>query len=206
MWVPDCGTGVGITGGSSAVAENNIIDMRGTGGCAPPAVAMSADQHSAGTVRADYNALFVKGSSISYSWAGTSYADAAAFNAATGQGAHDLDLTSAIQGNVPPAGSPVIDSADCTAPSELSTDFLGNPRVRDPLVTDTGVGTCYADRGAFELQDSLQVPATVRRPRADGVNRSATRSTSATAADRSRWRRPAPPRIPTPRPASTRSL
>jgi len=155
MWVPDCGAGVGITGGSSAVAENNIIDMWGKVACAPPAAALSVDQDSAGTVRADYNAVFVRGSSTRYSWAGTSYADAAAFNAATGQGAHDLGLTSAIQGNVPPAGSPVIDSADCTAPGELSTDFQANPRVRDPLVTDTGVGTCYADRGAFELQDSL---------------------------------------------------
>jgi PKD repeat protein len=46
---------------------------------------------------------------------------------------------------------------DCSAPGLLSTDFYGNPRVADPNATDAALarGTCHADRGPFERQDSL---------------------------------------------------
>ena len=145
-----CGTAAAITGGTTAVVENNIFEVGN--GCATPGTGLSVDAASAGNVRADYNALFAPGTNTEYSWAGTTYSTAAEF-AATGQGAHDVDMTQ-FAGTVPNQAS-LIDSADCAAPGELPTDVLGNPRVDDPLVTNTGNGSCYADRGAYELEDGL---------------------------------------------------
>ena len=51
------------------------------------------------------------------------------------------------------AGSPAIDSADSLAPGEQTLDILGNPRVDDPLVPNTGNPPgSYYDRGAYEYQ------------------------------------------------------
>ena len=149
-----CGTGVSITGGSTATVENNILMMPATT-CTAPGAALSVDAPSAGNVRADYNALFAAaaGTNTEYSWAGTAYTTAAAFGV-TGQGAHDVDTTYFGVGPAPNQAS-LIDSADCAAAGELATDFGGDPHVRDPLVQPTGTGTCYADRGAIELQDAL---------------------------------------------------
>jgi len=146
-----CGTAAAITGGTTAVVENNVFEV-GTSNCATPGAGLSVDAASAGNVRADYNALFAAGTETEYSWAGTAYSTAAEFGA-TGQGAHDVDMTQFV-GTMPNQPS-LVDSADCAAPGELATDQLGNPRVDDPLVTDTGTGTCYADRGAYELEDGL---------------------------------------------------
>jgi PKD repeat protein len=146
-----CGTGASITGGSTATVENNILMVIGTT-CTAPGAALSVDAPSAGNVRADYNALFTAGTNTKYSWAGTAYATAAAF-AVTGQGAHDVDMTQISV--LAPNQASLIDSGDCAAPGELATDLYGNPRVRDPQVQPTGTGTCYADRGAIELQDTL---------------------------------------------------
>jgi hypothetical protein len=146
-----CGTAAAITGATTAVVENNIFEV-GTG-CTTPGTGLSVDAASAGNVRADYNALFAPGTNTEYSWAGTTYSTAAGFSAATGQGAHDADMTQ-FAGTVPNQAS-LVDSADCAAPGELATDLLGNPRVDDPLVTNTGNGTCYADRGAYELEDGM---------------------------------------------------
>jgi PKD repeat protein len=109
------------------------------------------DASSAGGVAVGYNAFSFQATKADYSWAGTVYSTVADFQAAVaGEGTSDLDL---------PRGtaSPAIDSANCAAPGELSTDLLGNPHVADPLATGAslGNGTCHADRGAIELQDSL---------------------------------------------------
>ena len=151
--VRGCGNGIAIDDGGSAVVENNIVDASATS-CPAPAASLSVSADSAGTTVSDYNALFSATPDTEYSWAGTAYTTAAAFHAATAQGGNDLDLGKALV-QVVPEGSPVIDSADCDAPGELGTDVAGNPRVADPLVTDTGNGTCHADRGAYERQDSL---------------------------------------------------
>ncbi|HEX6521418.1 MAG TPA: PKD domain-containing protein [Streptosporangiaceae bacterium] len=149
-----CGTGADVSGSPSATIENNIFDVAGTS-CATPSAALSVAADSVSHTLADYNALYASGTNTEYSWAGTTYADAAAFHTATGQGAQDQDTTPAAVRFTPPEGSPLIDSADCAAPGELATDISGNPRVRDPLVAATGTGTCYADRGAHERQDSI---------------------------------------------------
>jgi PKD domain/Right handed beta helix region len=149
-----CGSGVAVDGGSSAVVENNVVDALSTS-CPAPAASLSVSADSAGTTVSDYNALFAPAPGTEYSWAGTAYTTAAAFHAATAQGGHDLDLGTLLWRWQVPEYSPVIDSADCNAPGELSTDIQGNPRVADPLVTDTGNGTCHTDRGALERQDPL---------------------------------------------------
>lgn len=154
-----CNAALDIQDGSSAVVENNHLGVTGTN-CSAPVAALSVAADSAATVQADYNALIAAPPNTEYSWAGTTYADAAAFSAATGQGGHDIDAATPPAFAPPPEGSPLIDSADCGAPGELSTDLSGNPRVDDPLVTDTGTGTCHADRGATERQDSLSTSFT----------------------------------------------
>jgi hypothetical protein len=54
----------------------------------------------------------------------------------------------------------VIDSADCDALGELGTDLAGRPRVDDTLVADAGRGTCHADRGPYERQDTIAITDT----------------------------------------------
>ncbi len=155
--------GVALAGGTSGTVENNVLDtLTPASGCTVPSAGLSVDASSAGGVTADYNALKSAGSGSDYSWAGTAYADPASFAAATGQGTHDLTPPQGFE-EIPPEGSPAIDSANCLAPGELSTDINGSPRVRDPLATDAslGNGTCFADRGAFERQDSVPVRYTI---------------------------------------------
>ena len=153
----ECGDAVSIVGGSSAVAENNLLraDGTATASCPAGAAALDVDSTSAPRVQADYNGLNAESPSNEYTWAGTAYANAADFRAATGQGEHDLDLTLQQSAQPLPPTSPAIDSANCDAPGELATDVMGNAHVEDPEVSHTGNGTCYADRGAYELEDSI---------------------------------------------------
>jgi hypothetical protein len=149
-----------MANGTSAVVENNVLEAEAISTCpaGTPVAALSVDAASASGVQDSYNALYsTPGSAVSeYSWDGTSYPTAASFQGATpGQGASDLDMAAFMSLAPPPEGSPLIDSADCTAPHATSTDYNGNPRVDDPLVPNTGTGTCYADRGAVERQDSI---------------------------------------------------
>jgi hypothetical protein len=158
--------GVTFADGTSGTVENNVLEPQTYGSCTiAPAVGLSVDASSAasaGGVTADYNALDpLSTAKTEYTWAGTGYTDPASFNAATGQGAHDVTLPAPVT-RVPPEGSPAIDSANCSAPSEQATDIIGAPRVSDPLAPDAslGNGSCHADRGAYELQDSLPVTFT----------------------------------------------
>ena len=121
-----------------------------------------ASADSAGGVTTDYNGFYSLAGGNDYSWAGAGYASPAAFSAATGQGAHDVTLTAEVD-RVPPTGSAAINSANCSAPGELSTDALGNPWELDPQAVDAdlGNGTCYASRGAFAPQDPLPIAYSV---------------------------------------------
>lgn len=156
-------TGIELADGSSGTVENNIVAAGTLVSCATPgAAALSVDASSAGRVTADYNAVTSDGADDDYSWAGAAYPDPADFTAATGQGAHDLSTGPDWIMGLPPEGSPVINSADCAAPGELSTDIIGNPWVPDPLATDESLGNggCHASRGAYARQDSLPVTYT----------------------------------------------
>jgi len=159
-----CGQAVDITGGSSGSIENVVAQNAGspdetTTPCSDSSpnaeIAVSAD--STASVRSDYNGVQAGPDGVDYLWGGTDYADSQAFSAATGQGAHDVDSLGTNALGEPSEGSPLIDSADANAPEELPTDFSGHARVDDPLVTDTGTGTGYVDRGAFEFEDPAKV-------------------------------------------------
>ena len=163
-----CAPAVSYDGGSSGAAENNILDSVALSthlACADPtAPLLSVAADSTGGVSADYNAISANHQQhAEYSWGGTDYTSVAAFQAATGQGAHDLDDVTTPQSLAsPPAEhSPLVDSANADAPGELATDRSGAPRVDDPLVADTGAGAHgYDDRGAVELQDTVTIPNT----------------------------------------------
>ncbi|MER5524790.1 PKD domain-containing protein [Streptomyces sp. NPDC002677] len=160
-----CATAISLDGGSSGVVENNVaitLNSMQTRTCQAPTAplyAVSAD--ATGQVTADYN-VAANGASSSaparteYSWAGTSYATSAAFRDGTGQGTHDIDGINAYAAT-PSEHSPLIDSADASAPGELTTDQQGRPRVDDLLVDNTGNGTGHPDRGALERQDTLTI-------------------------------------------------
>ncbi|MFJ9105076.1 PKD domain-containing protein [Streptomyces sp. NPDC102405] len=155
-----CGPALTLDGGSSATVENNVFTGTGHGTVclAPTAPAFSVAADSAASVTADYNAFAPHNGRTEYSWGGAGYTTVAAFTAATGQGAHDLDDVGYAYPDATDENSPVIDSADADAPGEPATDVNGAPRVDDPLAADTGTGarTTY-DRGAFERQDTLSV-------------------------------------------------
>ncbi|HEV3356003.1 MAG TPA: PKD domain-containing protein [Pseudonocardiaceae bacterium] len=171
-----CGVGIAVTGSSTGVTvENNVIDntvdVNASEGICPSSTAtgLLVDATSAPGVTADYNLVQpLRPTDADYSWAGTTYASAAALTSATGQGGHDINADPKFWQEVDflQEGSPAIDSANADAPGELSTDLAGNPRLDDPLTPNTGVGTRnFDDRGAYEAQDqvvsdSLNVNAT----------------------------------------------
>ncbi|MBO0870584.1 MAG: PKD domain-containing protein, partial [Micromonosporaceae bacterium] len=172
-----CGPMIGVDGTSSAVVvENNVVGpFPPTTNCATgTATALWVSADSATGVRADYNAVQIGAPDYVYDWAGTTYPTLQQFQAGTGQGAHDVPVPNYADGGgtprgVPPEGSPLVDSADATAPGELGTDLSGRPHVDDPLVGNTGTGLGYHDRGAIELQDALPLapvytPSNTRGP------------------------------------------
>jgi hypothetical protein len=125
------------------------------------AYGLSVDASSTTATTVDFNNDFPETSASTatefgyYSWGGIAYTSAAAFNAGTGQGAHDSTA----------ANAQVIDSANSDAVGELSTDIWGNPRVDDPYVANTGAGTySYYDRGAFETVPSILVSTATNWP------------------------------------------
>ena len=170
----DCTQGIALTGASTgSTIENNIVDSLETNSInsscpSTTAAAAGIEVDSAATsgTKLDYNIDYQQFDTIAtYLWAGTSYQDAASLDAATGQGAHDLNVDPQEYGSDPHPGwpgllptSPAIDSADSSAPGELSTDVYGDARVDDPNVSNTGAGSAtYHDRGAIEYVDPLAV-------------------------------------------------
>jgi parallel beta-helix repeat protein len=110
------------------------------------------------TTTANYNLVWQSGSSPKYTWNGTVYNTQAALTAATGQEANGIfsnpQFANAGGSNFQlTGGSPAIDSANAAASGEQSTDILGNSRVDDASVSNTGnPAGSYYDRGAYEYQ------------------------------------------------------
>ncbi|MEY9842461.1 PKD domain-containing protein [Streptacidiphilus sp. EB103A] len=155
----ECGYAVDVTGVSTGSIENTVIQdelpaASASNYCATPqaTVGISVSPDSTAGVRSDYNAVQEGPTGTDYDWGGTTYTSSSAFSAATGQGSHDLDQFPFVSGT-PAEHSPLIDSGDQNAPGEASTDRMGNARIDDPLVPNTGTGAGYVDRGAFEFQD-----------------------------------------------------
>jgi hypothetical protein len=162
-----CSGGISVEGASTGVTvENNIVQPTAFDCAAGTGISVSADSEAGSVV--DYNLIDPTAGEPLYDWGGTSYTSLADFQAASGQGAHDIvanpDLgTKTYEPSPPPplssygvfwfpleAGSPAIDSANSNAPGALPTDQFGDPRTDDPKVPNTGVG--YYDRGAVELE------------------------------------------------------
>jgi hypothetical protein len=170
-----CTQGIDLEGASTgALIVNNVVTTAstdgtpcGSTGATPITVAAAAVSGTA----ADYN-LVHDDSGPLYSWNGTDYPTVSAFSSATGQGTHDLAADPKLvappdsylfstSSFYPSEGSPEVDSGD--AAHVPATDILGLARVDDPLVTNAGSGTGYADRGAFEYQDPIaMIPMTVK--------------------------------------------
>ena len=106
----------------------------------------------------DYNLVYTTGLNYLYSWRGIGFMTAADLTSFSGQGRHDLNTDPKFSHTFSLAlteGSPAIDSADPTAPGELSTDLMHGARADDPLVANAGTG--FVDRGASEFEDPFQL-------------------------------------------------
>ncbi|MFB6521908.1 PKD domain-containing protein [Streptomyces sp. NPDC056401] len=149
-----CEKTVSVSGTSTGASVfNNVLTASGNTTCTTPQ--LSVAQSATSGTHADSN--LIAGSegfaTVAYQWAGTTYPTAAAFLAASGQGARDILLptTASLSG----ADSPAIDSADATAPGVLPVDKNGIPTTDDPRVPNTGKDGGYLDRGATETNDGL---------------------------------------------------
>jgi hypothetical protein len=175
-FVVDGATGTDITSNS---VEDDVADIAVSGGSTDttiennqlsvdPLLPDAAENHVTLSVAADstagtveqYNSFFTNPAYASfnpmYSWAGNTYSAVAAFQAASDQGAADFTGTYGGSDFGGPAPSS-INSADSSAPGELSTDYFNNPRIDDPLFPETGTGSAgdFYDRGAVQIQDTF---------------------------------------------------
>ncbi|WP_042428797.1 PKD domain-containing protein, partial [Streptacidiphilus anmyonensis] len=151
--------------GNSSIEDNILTPPRTT--TVTPAVGsaqISVDATAVTGTRVDYNIVNPLSGMAPYSFAGTLYTSPADLQAATGQGGHDIQADPQLNGWTPRPTSPAIDSADADAPGETTTDRVGNPRVDDPAVANTGTGVGYFDRGAYEAQDPFAVVDLVVTP------------------------------------------
>ncbi|MER5637602.1 PKD domain-containing protein [Kitasatospora sp. NPDC002227] len=151
--------GVVVAGASDhATVENNIIaDTASTAPAGADPVSLSVSAGSVAGTKADYNTLLPYAGGTAYSWGGNAYQQPDFFSAATGQGGHDLRelppfaLSRSLNASVvPDRATGSTDSADASAPGELSTDLYGRPRVDDPHAANGANG--FHDRGAAELE------------------------------------------------------
>ncbi|MBM0234038.1 hypothetical protein JNW91_20625 [Micromonospora sp. STR1_7] len=164
----NCLRAIDVAGTSTGLSiQNNIVRTSPfhAATCTTPqnatAIAVAVPP-TAGTV-ADYNLIDAISGGPLYQWAGTAYSDLSSFQAATGQGGHDLVADPLIAGTtsggprvfIPtdPA-SPAVDSANASAPGVTRTDMVGNPHSDNPAMPNTGTGNGFHDRGAVEAQGS----------------------------------------------------
>lgn len=154
-----CTPGLRISGPAEGTSvQNNVFGRVRTTTCtaAPHPGFLNVSAASVAGLTVDYNLLYNGPTFVPYVWGETPFTEATDFRTASGQGAHDITSTTVDRTE----RSPLIDSANVNAPGHLDTDFLGNARIDDPLVADTGTGIGYADRGALEFTNPLKVSAT----------------------------------------------
>ena len=183
--IHSCNTAVSVTGVStgSVVADNILGYVFGSStyyDCpsVPTLTEISADSAAAQTLAVDYNIVFPYTASPAYLWSGTAYTSSSDLHTATGQGAHDLTTDPGLclpcYAPVPQEGSAAIDSADTAALGAFSSDLYTDAPVDDLLVANTGTGVGYADRGAYEFEDGLQVQVAAAAPQLNQVTFTAT--------------------------------
>ncbi|MEV0535371.1 PKD domain-containing protein [Kitasatospora sp. NPDC050463] len=173
-----CGPAVAVAGTATGVSvRNNVLTAvpgSWTPDCAPGAEPRGGTQISvaaeavAGTT-VDYNTVHPATGGTAYGWAGAAYPSPAAFTAATGQGAHDLDLNPVFLNSadyeLTEADTAAFDDADPDAPGVQPVDLLGQAPVDHPGAPNAGPRGTVRDRGAYErtgLRDAgLTVTGTV---------------------------------------------
>ncbi|MFB7128741.1 right-handed parallel beta-helix repeat-containing protein [Kitasatospora sp. NPDC056273] len=154
-----CFAGIVLDGGSTgAVVENNLVNtaLYGMNPCRDQtarATGITVGPNAVAGTKVDYNVVDPRSGGAAYSWAGTAYGDQPSFTAATGQGVHDFVAPSSIQKGPDAPPDHVTDSADETAPGMLPTAIGGVAAVDDPKVPNTGTGSGFRDRGAYENAD-----------------------------------------------------
>ena len=160
----ECGeAGVSLSGGSTGgVIENNAVTQPTTACATAPEPLLQVLPDSVSGTDIGYNNLDTAAGLPLYDWNGTDYTSPAALLQATGEGQADLSAdpglivdercTNRVLAAIPTAGSPLVDSADALAPGETGTDLLGDPRLDNLSVTNSGTGVGYYDRGAVEQQ------------------------------------------------------
>ncbi|MDH6136410.1 PKD repeat protein [Kitasatospora sp. MAA4] len=147
-----CDLGISLLGVSTgSTVENNVAapDAKCSAGST---VGLTVAAAAVSGTTADYNIFHPLAGAAPYRWNNAVYPTQAAFQQATGQGAHDSTADPLSQWGALMAGSPAVDSADANAPGELATDIDGTPAVDDPQTPNTGTGGGYRDRGAHERQ------------------------------------------------------
>ncbi|WP_090786621.1 DUF1565 domain-containing protein [Asanoa ishikariensis] len=192
--VTECFAGVRITGASSGFGLYNSIVRTAAVGSQPCFVfpvpelsklpPVSVDGAALADSHLDYNVVNPVAGAPSYSWGGTAYASPAEFNAASGQGAHDIGADAQLLSNpesgdigwTPAINGPAIDSAWVDAPGRPATDLRGNAHADKPDTTNTGGG--FVDRGAVELVPTPTYTTTLSRVRGGGALETSTTVTA----------------------------
>jgi len=134
---------------------------------------MLVDSSSTAGFDADYNVMWNTVGGAAIRFGNSIYANAAAFQAATGIGPHtvqaDPRFSNPANGDFHLlADSPAIDDATSAAPGWTAVDAAGVAPQDDPDVPNAGGGPfAFADRGAFEFQGG--VLSVGGRPRPTGL-------------------------------------
>ncbi|MGW2871512.1 right-handed parallel beta-helix repeat-containing protein [Kitasatospora sp. NPDC001225] len=155
----NCFGGIVLDGTSTgAVVENNVVNTaanleKSCGAKATGATGITVAVNSVPGLKADYNVVDSRSDAAAYHWGGTPYAVQQAFTAATGQGAHDFFAPSWVQKGPNAPLDVTVDSADENAPGMLPTDRGGWAPADDVTVANTGTGSGFRDRGAYEMLD-----------------------------------------------------
>ncbi|MFE5583924.1 right-handed parallel beta-helix repeat-containing protein [Kitasatospora sp. NPDC056531] len=153
-----CFAGIVLDGTSTgAVVENNVVNTAQfmQKPCTTPANAtgITVGANAASGTKVDYNVVDPRSGGAAYSWAGATFTDQQTFTANTGQGSHDFVAPSWVPKGPDAPVDHTIDSADENAPGMLPTDVIGVAPADNPTVPNTGTGSGFRDRGAYENQD-----------------------------------------------------
>ncbi|WP_405365324.1 right-handed parallel beta-helix repeat-containing protein [Kitasatospora sp. NBC_00039] len=152
----ECFAGITLDGASGgAVVENNAVNtaQAGTTPCGENIARAAGISVAAGATagtKVDYNVVDPISGAAAYSWAGATYAAQPEFTAASGQGAHDFVASTWVRKGPDAPLDHLVDSADENAPGMLKTDYWGKAPADDPTVPNTGTGSGFRDRGAYE--------------------------------------------------------
>ena len=167
----NCTSGINVEGTSANyriannVAVDNAVYAAYSGiACSRRAGNIGVWDGAQNTTLVDHNLVYLSKSGVMYAW-GTTYTSLAAMRAASGQEAAGVqaDPSFTAPGTWDLAlreGSPAIDRGDSGVPGAQPTDIIGNPRVRDPNVSNAFAAgpRLYDDLGAYEFQPDLPPP------------------------------------------------